>query len=84
MTEQQQERLKMIEMRSLNQDALVLQIGEGVDRLSAMAAKMGEEVLTQAELLAKLEEDIDKTQQHVENVNSNLAGVLKEVETRQQ
>jgi len=79
MTSEHTARLQELEMRNLREDRILEQIDSGVDRLGVMANAMGEEVETQAGMLAALETDIEKVQVHVDTVNSKLAEVLKEV-----
>jgi len=76
---EQQSRLAQIEMRDMRQDELIGTIGDGVDRLDAMARAMGEEVETQGHMLKALDEDLGKAQEHVEKVNENLKEILKQV-----
>lgn len=63
----------------MKQNQTIDLISQGIDRLQVTANVMGEEVTTQAAMLANLEADIEKVQEHVENVNTKLAETLKEV-----
>jgi uncharacterized coiled-coil protein SlyX len=79
MTGQHKSRLQELEMRDMKQNQTIDLISQGIDRLQVTANAMGEEVTTQAGLLAALETDIEKVQEHVDTVNSKLAETLKEV-----
>lgn len=79
MTGEHKSRLQELEMRDMKQNQTIELISKGIDRLQVTANAMGEEVTTQAGMLANLDADLEKVQEHVESVNSKLAETLKEV-----
>ena len=50
-----------------------------MERIGEQAKAIGEKVLTQGELLQALETDIEAVQEHLDNTNTRLKQIVKEV-----
>ena len=78
-TGEQEQRLQQIEMRNMQQDQIIAQIGDGVDRLNQMALAMGDEVAAQAGQIKALEADVDVVVEHVGNINAKMKETLQQI-----
>lgn len=63
--------------RDEEQDIQIIEIGEGVDRLGAIAIEMGEKAERQAQLVKSINEQADKTSHELVAINTKINDIIK-------
>jgi t-SNARE complex subunit (syntaxin) len=79
MTGDQQAQIHALEERDADFDLQLDEIGEGIQDLSEIAQRQGEEVTLQSQMLDKVDQKIDKSLDRMTNVNTRMKETLEEV-----
>ena len=78
MTEEHRAALHVLKERDVKMDAVITEIGKGVDDLYQLARTANEEVKLQSKMIDHLETKIDDVHEHVTNINAKLKTTLEE------
>ena len=77
LTDAQQQGLVQIERNQQEVDQILEMISSGIDDLQGMAQGMNDEITKQNKMLDEVEIAVDKTNEHMENVQKKMSEALK-------